>query len=63
MTTTTTDSARFTDLTIVGTHDDVLALADVIDRAGVLVHRTAPKPAAPDDPRLRVTFRLHLHHR
>ncbi len=57
---TTTGRARFTDLIIVGTYDDVLDLADAVTAAGVLVHRTAPKPAGPDDPRIRVSFRLRL---
>lgn len=59
----TTDLSQYTDLTVVGTGDDIAALTELAKRAGVLVYRSAPTRSAARDPRLRVTFRLHLHHR
>ena len=60
---TTADLSEFTDLTVVGTGEDIAALTQLARRAGVLVHRTAPVKAAPGDPRLRVAFRLRLRRR
>ncbi len=59
---TTTDLTKFTDLTVVGTGEDIAALTALAHRTGVLVYRTTSHRAGPADPRLRVTFRLHLHH-
>jgi hypothetical protein len=59
----TTNLSQYTDLTIVGTGDDIAVLTELAKRAGVLVYRSAPARSAARDPRLRVTFRLHLHHR
>jgi hypothetical protein len=63
MTTTTSNPARFTDLTVVGTAADIRALDAIVRRSGALVHRTTPKAASRTDPRWRVSYRLHLHHR
>ncbi len=58
-----TDLSQNTDLTVVGTGDDIAVLTELAKRAGVLVYRSAPTRSAARDPRLRATFRLHLHHR
>ncbi len=58
-----TNLSQYTDLTVVGTGDDIATLTELAKRAGVLVYRSAPTRPAPHDPRLRATFRLHLHHR
>ena len=59
----TPNPAQFTDLAVVGTGEDIAALTAIARRAGVLVHRSAPRPAGPGDPRQHATFRLRLHHR
>jgi hypothetical protein len=61
MRTRTASPAQFTDLTVTGTGEDIAALTFVARRAGVLVHRSAPRPAGPGDPRQHATFRLRLH--
>jgi hypothetical protein len=48
---------------VVGTGEEIAALTALARRAGALVYRSTPRRASPADPRLRVTFRLHLHHR
>lgn len=57
------DPGRFTDLVMTGTAADIAALTSAARQAGALVYRSAPQPAGPGDPRIRVLIRLHLHHR
>ena len=59
----TTNPGRFTDLSVTGVGEDITELIHAAHRAGVLVQHTAPQPAGPGDPRVRVLIRLHLHHR
>jgi hypothetical protein len=59
----TANLSQFTDLTVVGTGEDIAALTAIARRAGVLVQRTAPVTAGPGDTRLRVAFRLRLRRR
>ena len=63
MRTHTANPALFTNLIVTGTGEDIAALTLIARRAGVLVHRSAPRPAEPGDPRQHATFRLRLHHR
>lgn len=60
---TTANPARFTDLVITGSVAEIAALTGLAREAGALVYRSAPQPAGPGDPRLRVLIRLNLHHR
>ena len=60
---TATDPARYTDLVITGIRADITELINAAYRAGVLVSSTAPQPAGPGDRRIRISIRLHLHHR
>ncbi len=56
--TTTTTRGLFTDLTIVGTAAEVDQLRALAYQSGRLVYMSEPRPAGPDDPRLRVVIRL-----
>ncbi|MEV7227278.1 hypothetical protein AB0M79_09685 [Polymorphospora sp. NPDC051019] len=58
-----TDPARFTDMVITATGEDIAVFTEIARQAGVLVYRSAPRPAGPGDHRQRVQFRLHMHHR
>ncbi|MFY1675065.1 hypothetical protein ACN27G_34865 [Plantactinospora sp. WMMB334] len=58
-----TDLTRYTDLDITGHPDDITELVTAARDARVLVFSSAPRPANPGDPRVRVKIRLHLHHR
>ena len=55
---TTTTVCGFTDLTITGTRAEVDQLRALAYASGRLVYMSAPRPAGPDDPRLRVVIRL-----
>jgi hypothetical protein len=55
---TRTDLSHFTDLTVVGTGEDIAALTRIAQRGNALVYRSAPERAGPGDPRVR--FRLRL---
>ncbi len=58
MSATTGIRCLFTDLTIVGTRAEVDQLRALAYTSGRLVHMSAPRPAGPGDPRLRVVIRL-----
>ena len=57
---TRTDLSQFTDLTVIGTGEDIAVLTRIAQRGNALVYRSAPERASPDDPRVRVRFRLRL---
>ena len=61
--TTRIDLSEFTDLTVIGSGEDITALTDIAKRANALVYRSAPEKAGDDDPRTRVVFRLRLRRR
>ncbi|MEU0156745.1 hypothetical protein [Micromonospora fulviviridis] len=61
--TTPATRGRVLDLVLVGTGEDIAALTAITRHAGVLVFRSAPTAAGPNDDRQRVFLRLHLHHR
>jgi hypothetical protein len=53
-------TTEYSDLTIVTSAENVATFYRIVTDAGVLVRHTTPRRNAPDDPRLRVSFRLAL---
>lgn len=62
MTSAHADVGAYTDLMLIGTPDTIAALTHAAQRAGALIHRTAPQPMGGHDPRHRVYLRLLLPH-
>jgi hypothetical protein len=58
--TTRARTTEYSDLTIVTSAENVATFYRIVTDAGVLVQHTTPCRNAPDDARLRVSFRLAL---